>query len=159
MPRSIMANGNIYPCRFVTLDTAGTPDTYYNASGNFKVIEVALTTAPIFGVSQEGTDWPPITDSHITNAGYAAVAGELLKVYTVGDECLIEIAEQITAGQMIKANWVSAYSSATTDGKGAAVVMTSGCTVPQFYGGFAMQDGWTGDKIKMLVQPGIYVYQ
>jgi hypothetical protein len=146
-----MANGTIYPCRFVSIDTAGTADANYNASGNFKVIEDIIAAQAIYGVSQEASDWPPITDSHITNNGYAAIAGEQVKVYGGEERCLIELAATTTAGQMLKAN-------ATTDGKGTPVDVSGSVTYPQYFGGFAEQDGYTGDKIRMIVRPGIYTY-
>lgn len=144
-----MANGNIYPCRFVSLDTAGSPDsTTHIASGNFKVIEDIIVAQFIVGVSQEATDWPPLTDSHITNAGYAAIAGENLKVYGVGERCLVELAGTTVAGDLLKAN-------ATTDGKATPVVGVGTLSTPQYYGGIALADGVSGEKIPMIVMPGV----
>ena len=139
------ANGNIYPCRFVSMDASSAPGT------DFKVLEDIIVAANIAGISQEGTDWPPITDSHITNAGYAAIAGENVKVFGEGEICLLQIADTVTAGQLLRAN-------ATTDGKGIPVNIAGSPTTPQPYGALALQSGSSGDKILVQVRCGVYTY-
>ena len=154
MPSPRKANGTIPPCRFVSIDPTTAHGTDYNATSDFKVIEDIVVAQPILGVSQESSDWPPITDIHITNNGYAAIAGEDLKVYGVGEECLIELGgtlQVVHAGSMLKNN-------GTTDGKALSVDTVTNTATAQFYGGFALQHGVSGDKIKMLVQPGIFNY-
>ena len=145
------ANGTIYPCRFVSA---------YPASGNsdcFKVIEDVVVAQAILGVSQEGTLGFPMNstnDMGVTAPTAAALDDTYreqdLKVYGPGEVCLIELGGTVNAGSMIKSN-------GTTDGKG--ITMTIGSTTtPQFYGGIALQYGVAGEKIRMLVHPGVYVY-
>jgi hypothetical protein len=142
MSYNAQANGNIYPSRFVSIDPAAL------GAGDFKVIEDIVVAQPVFGVSQPGTDYPPLADSHVTVAGYAAIAGEQLLIYTDGDECTLELAGTVTAGDLLKAN-------ATTDGKAIAVVAVGSQTTPQYYGAQALQGGVSGEKIKCRVKTGV----
>jgi len=73
-------------------------------------------------------------------------AGQNIKVFGVGEQCLIELAGTVNAGNAIKAN-------ATTDGKGVVATLTTASQ--QFIGGIAMQYGVRDEKIRMLVMPGI----
>ena len=134
-----VAQATIYPCRFVS----AYPSTGNTAS--FEVIEDVVAAQNIVGVSQEGTDFFPTSDTdHYVGANYAAVAGENVKVFSVGEQCLIELGGTVNAGDWIKAN-------ATTDGKGIqAPLGTSG---QQSVGGIALQYGVSGEKIRMLVMP------
>jgi len=138
-----IAYSTIYPCRFVSMHPASS-----NAS-NFEVIEDIVAAQNIVGVSQEGTTSFPINatnDMGVTGATAAALAGQNIKVYSVGEQCLIELAGTVNAGDAIKAN-------ATTDGKG--IVATLATASQQFIGGIALQYGVSGEKIRMLVMPGI----
>jgi len=145
-----VAYSPIYPCRFVSMHpSAGNTDS-------FKVIEDIVAAQNIVGVSQEGTTGFPMTttnDMGVTAPTAAALPGQNIKVFGVGEQCLIELAGgdlgtvlTVNAGDAIKAN-------ATTDGKG--VVATLATASQQFIGGIAMQYGVSGEKIRMLVMPGI----
>ena len=138
-----VAYSTIYPCRFVSMHpSAGNTDS-------FKVIEDIVAAQNIVGVSQEGTTGFPMNatnDMGVTAPTAAALAGQNIKVFGVGEQCLIELAGTVNAGDAIKAN-------ATTDGKG--VVATLATASQQFIGGIAMQYGVSGEKIRMLVMPGI----
>lgn len=138
-----VARGTIYPCRFVSA---------YPSTGNvnsFEVIEDIVVAQNIVGVSQEGTTSFPMAatnDMGVTPATAAALAGQNVKVYGVGEVCQIELAGTVNAGDWVKAN-------ATTDGKGIqAALATSG---QQCVGGIALQYGVSGEKIRILVQPGV----
>ena len=146
------ANGTIYPCRFVSMDAQDTPGTTETYS--FKVLEDIIVAQPILGVSQEGTTGFPMVsgnDMGVTAPTYAAAAGQMVKVFGPGEQCLVEIAGDVTAGNMLKAN-------ATTDGKAIAVAIAGSLSTPQHYGGIALQSGVSGEKIRMLVHPGVYTY-
>jgi hypothetical protein len=137
------ANGTIYPSRFVSVypSTSATADS-------FKVIEDIVAAQPIIGVSQEGTTGFPMgtNDMGVTAPTYAASDEQDLKVYGPGEVCLIELGGTVNAGDPLKAN-------ATTDGKGVAADITTASQ--QFIGGYALQYGISGDKIRMLIHPGI----
>jgi hypothetical protein len=140
------ANGNIHPCRFVSMDASNQPTT------DFKVIEDIIVAAPIAGIAQEGSDWPPLNDAHVTVAGYAAIAGEAVKVFADGEICLLEIASAVVAGQLLKTN-------GTTDGRGIPVDISSSTTTAQQYGAMALHSGGTaGEKVKVIVKTGVYTY-
>ena len=136
------AAGTIYPCRFVSIYPV-TAD-----ANSFKVIEDIVAAQNIVGVSQVGTTGFPMAatnDMGVTAPTAAALSGQQLQVFGVGEECLIELAGTVNAGDYVKAN-------ATTDGKGIqAPLTTSG---QQSVGGIALQYGVSGDKIRMLVMPG-----
>ena len=133
------ANGTIFPARFVSFDpTAG-------GVGDNKVIETAAATLPVVGVSQLGTDFPPINDPHVTLNNVAAIKGEQLDVFGVGEICAIELAEAVKAGDLLKAG--------SANGKAVKAPTDGTVSTKQFVGGFAMQSGAPGEKIKMVVHP------
>jgi len=143
-PPNLMAGGNIYPSRFVMLDS----------SNGFKCVQA--TASPVnklIGISQEGTDYPPINDTdHITVAGYAAVSGEGIRIYGDGDCCLLEIVsgQTITPGQFLIPD---------SNGKGTAV--GTGATT-QHVGAVALQattaTSIAGEKIMVQVKVTPYTY-
>ncbi len=83
-----VASGNIYPCRFV------------KRSGDHQVAQ-AGSNEKVLGISQEGTNTAPIPDVSST---YAAVSGESLRVFQDNEECLLDVAEAVTAGQKLKSD-------------------------------------------------------
>jgi hypothetical protein len=116
-------------------------------ANSFKVIEDIVAAQAIVGVSEEGTDFFPTSDTdHYTGNNYAAVAGENVKVFAVGEQCLVELGGTVNCGDYLKAN-------ATTDGK--AIQAPLGTSGQQVVGGIALQYGVSGQKIRMLVQPGV----
>lgn len=126
-----MAAGNIYPSRFVKI---------YSAN---KVTQ-ASTNEETEGISQEGTNYPPITDSRITVAGYAAVSGEAIRVYQDGEVCTIEAGGSFSAGGLLKSD---------SNGKAVAVA-TSGTTI-QYFGAEALDDSTgTGQLVRVKVRRG-----
>ena len=145
-----VANGNISPCRFVSMATDADPAS--SQANSFKVIEDIIVAQPIVGVSQEGTDFFPSSDTvHYQTNAYAAVAGENIKVFGPGEQCLVELGDTVHAGKMLKAN-------ATTNGKAVEVDMAGTTATPQFVGAIALQSGVSGEKIRVLVLPMVYTY-
>ena len=140
---NLVASGNIYPCRFACIDPAD----------SFKALQCTATangTEKPIGVTQEGTDWPPITDSHITNAGYAAIDGENVRIFPAGENPLLELGYGgCSAGDQLKPD---------ADGKGVKVVTAGSVETPQYYGAIALQSGSSGEKIRVFVQPAAYTY-
>lgn len=122
------AAGNIYPCRFVKLDT-----TQNNA-----VLQSTAATSPPFGVSQEGTDKVAVTG--LITSTYAAVDGENLRIFQPGEVCLIEASAAITAGDLLKAD---------SNGKAATA------TAATYYGARALEAASAaGEKILVRVETG-----
>lgn len=123
-----IAAGNIAPSRFVTKTVTSSEPTVTQAGSN------VLT----WGISQPSTRYAPMTG---LDDGYAAIAGETLNVYGEGcDECLLEIAGTVTAGQPIKSD---------SDGKGVAAT-----TDKDHVGAIAVESGVSGDLIR--VKPRVY---
>ncbi len=125
-------------------------------------LAATATNRQIVGISMPGTDWPPINDSHITvgpsvsaqslAGNLAAAPGEDLQVYGPGQYAMLELAGTVNAGQRVAPNYTS---TSAADGRGVAVgAYASGS--PQQYVGIALQNGVAGNKILVLVQPGVF---
>lgn len=126
--RSFVANGNIFPCRFVC-GVTGSP---------FKVIAAVDSTLPILGVSQQGTLYAPGTAA---DSGYAATSGYPLQVFGLGEECLIEVgAAGVTCDD---------YLTAGTAGVAVTVPLTA--TAHREVGALALETGTSGQKIRARV--------
>lgn len=122
---SYLAGGTIRPSRFVKITAAHT------------VSESDANEASV-GVSQEGGNQPPLSD--LVSTINAAVSGETLKVYGLGDECLLELGDTVTAGQYLKSD---------ADGKGVPVATTG--TTLQLAGALALDAGAAGDLLRVQV--------
>lgn len=99
-------------------------------------VEVCDAGDLAFGVSQEGTNKGPIPGV----TGYAAETGESLKVYTIGDTCVITADATITAG---------AYLKPSADGE--ATPATTG----QAYSAIALNDAAAGERVKAKLEHGV----
>lgn len=117
------ATGNIYPCRFVKI------------SGDFSVAQAGANER-VFGISQMGTNKPPIPD---VTSQYAAVSGETLRVFQDDEECLLELAATLSAGALLKSD---------ADGKGVAV----GTGSVQEAGATLLDGGVSGELRKVRVK-------
>lgn len=123
---SFVANGNIAPSRFVVQDTTG------------KV--VVATSGVSFGISQQGSRNTPLTG---LEDGYAAIAGENIRVYEETEECFLEMSATCSNG---------AFIAPTTAGKGVATT-----TDKAAYGAIALQACTAaGQLIKVKVRNGFY---
>jgi hypothetical protein len=125
MPASYFASGDIYPSRFVKLDTV-----------DGKVLQCAAGDLP-FGISQEGTRKSPYLDA----TGRAAAAGDQLAVYTLGERAILQVNATVTPGTRVKSD---------LNGMGIPVVTPS----TDNYGGFAQLNGTAGKLIEVLIDPG-----
>lgn len=122
-------NATVYPARFVKI------------TGEF-AIEQAAADEKVIGVSQEGTWAPPgITELlGAVSSTYAAKTGQTLKVFGLGDICVVESGAAITAGVSVKA-----------DANGRAVPAASGDSS----GGTALHSitsGEAANNTKVLIQ-------
>lgn len=84
------ANGNINPCRFVKIDT----------SGDGLLLEANAVADICIGISQEGTRTVPYSGLADTKA---AIAGEQLKTFHVGETCLLEVSAAVVRGARLGA--------------------------------------------------------
>lgn len=124
-----IAAGDIYPARFVK--QSGQP---------FEVAQAGANDA-LFGISQLGTNTPPIPG---VTSDKAAVAGGSLRVHKPGERCFVTAGGTITAGDRLKSD---------ADGKGVAIA-TSG-TTPQRYGAIALQNAASGEFCEVEVAIGV----
>lgn len=130
-PPNWQAGGTIRSSRFITQT-----DSYIASESN--------ANERIVGVAMEGSRQAPIEDSGVTE-NIAALVGESFKSYGDGEECLIELGDTVD---------VSAEARLKADGDGKGVpIATTGTTVQNF-GGYALEDGIAGDKVRFRVEIG-----
>lgn len=131
---SLVATGDVYPCRFVKLAT--TADNAGLAAGaNDRTI----------GISGTGTNAAPGTAA---DTGYLAKLSNLaglpdtIPAFGPGRKCLLELGGTVARGDYIKSG-------------AAGVGITSATSGPtlQYVGAVALQSGISGDKILVLVLP------
>jgi hypothetical protein len=125
VPVSYFASGDIYPSRFVKLDTV-----------DGKVLQCLAGDLP-FGISQEGTRKSPYLDA----TGRAAAAGDQLAVYTLGERAILQAGAAVVPGQRLKAD---------ANGMGIPVVSPS----TDNYGGYCQLNGASGKLVEVLIDPG-----
>lgn len=121
---SFRAGGTIAPCRFLAADS----------SADEQVVQATVEGQPALGISQEGMKTAPgLTGSDNT---VAAVAGDQLRVFGQGCDCLLELGGTVSAGDEIMT---------TTAGKGE--LATSG----YYVNAIALQAGTNGKKIRVMI--------
>lgn len=124
------ANGTIRRCRFVKQDT----------SADNLVLEADANEA-IVGISDESAQDAPIPNA----SANAAEAGDMLRIYTIGKVCLLEVG---TGG------WTpGAELKSDADGKGV-LVATTGTTIQEI-GAIALKTGVAGDLSPVIVFRGV----
>ena len=117
---SLIANGTIQPSSFVSLDT----------SADLSVIQ-ATANSKIIGISQVGDDFPPGVG---TGAQQAAVAGEQVQLFGLGDVTVIQVgtASGVTRGDYLKSNAQgSAVTSSSASDNVGAIALESGAAGEQ----------------------------
>lgn len=127
-PPNLIAGGSIHPSRFVTIDT-----------GHNDTCAVATANAKIIGITMEGTNYPPLSDLSLD--GHAADEGDYVKLYGLGDVCLLEAGDVITAGDRLKSD---------STGRGVPIA-TTGTTI-QHIGAIALEAAAAaGAMIRVLI--------
>lgn len=119
------SGGNVAPSRFVTLST--TADNTVTQCG---------TDGHVYGISQAGVRRTPYSS---LDDGYAAISGEDLEVFGVGEVCLLEVSATVAAGDRLKSD---------TNGKGTPVTTTL-----DNYGAIATVSAVSGQVIMVEVHP------
>jgi hypothetical protein len=113
---SYVAGGNILPYSFVKLSTTATGQVLQAGSGD-----------NVFGVSMPGTRNAPFPG---LDDGYAAIAGENIRVFTAedpADECYLKVDAAYNPGQLLKpgTNGIGTATTADKDIAGAIVMAAS----------------------------------
>ncbi len=119
------ANASIPPSRFVKTDTSGD-----------NLVALASTGEQIYGISQMGTRRTPYAS---LDDGYAAIAGEDLEIFGIGEVCPLELVATVTAGARLKSD---------SAGKGLPVTSNN-----DEYGAIALVAGVSGQLIMVQVVP------
>lgn len=125
MISSKKANGNIPPARFVKLDSSGD-----------NLVLVATAGDKCYGICQPDVRRTPYSS---LDDGYAAIAGEDVKVFGIGETCLLELVASVSPGDRLK-------SDAT--GKGTPVTANN-----DEYGAIALVAGVSGQLVMVQVIP------
>ena len=131
---SLVAGGNVNPCRFIKLDS----------SADFQAVLATAATDDLFGISQDAQRTAPITGA----SDYAAVSGESLPHYENGSVCLLELG----SGGATRGNLL------VSDGSGKGVVAASSGTALQCIGAQALESGSAGEFIRVKIQIGYRRY-
>lgn len=121
MSMTLSAGGNIRVSRFVEL------------SGNFACTECNAANDKMIGIAQEYPREAPLPS---VSTLYAAQSGDPVKVYTPGDECLLEIGGTVNFGDRV---------ATANDGQGVAA------SADETYGAIALESGIDGDRIRVRV--------
>ena len=139
---AFVANGEIFPARFVKISAATVNGTTYSA--DFAVVQCGVGD-DIIGVSQEGSLAPPgIAEALVggTQTYPAATLGKTLKIFGLGDVCVVTAGTGgCTAGSKVKSD---------ADGKAVNVGTTAGTFN---VGGIALQTVNAGEKCLIQVNP------
>lgn len=128
------AGGNIPVARFVKM-----------SADNTVVVNAAATTKSV-GVSIESGRAAPTPDGPATI--YCAISGEPVKVYGMGEECLLTYATTITFGQMLASDGT---------GQGTPVTPTTPGTL-NWVGAMALEGGAANELRRVLVLPPTAVF-
>lgn len=127
--KTMRANGNILPSRFVAVD----------GTDNNSVLQASSGQRP-FGISSEGGREAPIPS---VSTVYAAQNEDNVNVYGLGMTCLLELGAGCLSGHRLKPD---------ANGKGIPILGTPNTI--EHYGAEAMEAGSAGDFIKVLVLLG-----
>lgn len=111
---SLIAGGNVYPCRFIKMD-----------SSNHQAIQAAAATDVPIGISMEAQKDAPIPSA----ADYVATSGESLPHYEDGDICRLQIGSGGCTPNMLLVS--------DSDGKGVAAASSG--TALQCVGAIALE--------------------
>lgn len=123
--QSYNARGTINPSRFVKM-SAHQDNSVEQAGANENTV----------GISQEWSYLAPLPSAGTE----AAVSSMSVKVYSIGETCMLELGGSVSRGGRIKAD---------TDGKGVAIA-TTGTTI-QYIGAEALESGSSGQLIRVNV--------
>jgi len=182
-PANLLSNGYIVPSRFVMMDPTSTqPGSPTGGQGGFHCIQAVASGTSItnalasgyagqtIGISQDGTNYPPITDATIFPTGIlqiAAAPGQLVKIYGLGStDVLLEMAAACNPGDLLSPTGTNANltlsSGALQDanaGRGTPVTTISTPAMQEaiWYGARAVQAcGGAGEKIRVDIVEGWY---
>jgi hypothetical protein len=129
-PPQLVADGNILPNRFLKAST-----------NSFRCLQ-ADGTAPIIGISGDGTKYPP--QPEISNV-YHAEQNDPVDVRAVGDIALLSIVVAVNMGELL-----------TSDGNGQGVPAGTSASTAEFVGARALEAGIAQDLIRVEVLPMTY---
>lgn len=133
---SYVASGAVSPCRFVI----GVPGTTGYAA------QAVGTTSQVIGVSQDGTYYAPGMIG-FSGANPAAPDGTSFRVYPPGEMALLEL------GGMVSAN---VFLGSDSSGRGVMLDATVTAN-PTWVGAYALDNGLTGDIVRVIVRQFPYI--
>lgn len=97
-------SGNIYPCRFVVLQSDNT-------------VQAAGANGDIWGIADKYTRNYPLEGRGGDDPAYIGISGDpAINIFGFGaDECLLELGGTVTIGQLIKSGAAGVGVAATSD--------------------------------------------
>jgi hypothetical protein len=122
-----VAGGTIRPCRFIKADSSAS-HTVLEADANERTV----------GIAGSETNQPPLSD--LVSSSNHATTGQSVHAYGPGEECYLELGDTVVNGGLLKSD---------ADGKGVPIAST-GTTIQQV-GARALEDGVSGNKIRVEV--------
>lgn len=127
-----VSNGNIAPCRFVTIATTAKDRVTQATAGSGSAGD------PPYGISGTGTRNRP--SSLANDDGFIAIAGENVLVWGNPEkDVFLELGGTVTAGDSLKSD---------ANGKGLTTT-----TANDWIGAIAMESGVSGDLVRVQVVP------
>ena len=138
---AIVGSGTVAPSVFVHFCTATATG---GSIAGYAVQQSVVSSVPC-GIAQEGARYAPTEEQLGTYAGRLVAAGgpgDPIKVYALGDICLLSLGGTVTPGQLLRPD---------ANGKGIAASVTG-----LGYGAMTQEGGNSGDLIRVQVVMGVY---
>ncbi len=112
---AFIASGTIQPSTFVTIDP----------NNDLSVLQCGAN-GQVIGIAQVGDNFPPGVG---TGNQQAAVAGEQIQIFSVGDVCLLQTgtASGLTRGAFVKSDFLGNGVAGTADGSQVGAVALESC--------------------------------
>jgi hypothetical protein len=117
MLQSGIANGDIYPMRFVKLDS----------TTDGRLLQCGAGDRPI-GISQKSTR----RSEYIDTSGKAALAGEPVQYYDVNEICALQLGGTVARGDRLKSDANGKGITAATDGDAFGAIAEAAGVLDQF---------------------------
>jgi hypothetical protein len=164
-----MASGYIVPSRFVRADASSSPVGAggVTSQAGFKCTQAKAGDITI-GVSQVGTNYPPVNDPAISILPVAAIPGQQVQIFGQGSsDILLEMAATCNEGDFLCPTGTDENITLSTPGvlndpnagRGTPIDKTGTTTAPQWYGARALQPCTVaGEKIRVEIVEGYYTY-
>jgi hypothetical protein len=154
----VVANGDVYPCRFLSIDPSAPAvgGTYVNPGSDCQVVHTPGPTAMPIAISGPPGKFPAtnpfgqlgatLTAGATGRPDVAAQAGEEVEVFGLGDICWLQVAAPVVPGNLLGPTGATAGA-----GRGVSV---SGATAGYYHGAIALEAGGTDQLVRVQIVIG-----